>query len=130
MTDTTDIAALREACGILNDHGYLTKSGKIRSRNLAEAVRMIIEQSVGYAEQLEAERQRADKTEAKYTEVSGWYAKMKTRMLKAEAEIAALKAKLANPVVLPNRRDSGPAIMTYTDAIKAITAAGFMVKVE
>ncbi|MFS7385219.1 hypothetical protein AB6870_24590 [Rahnella inusitata] len=60
MTNTTDMAALREACGILNDHGYLTKSGKIRSSNLAEAVRMIIEQSVGYAEQLEAERQRAD----------------------------------------------------------------------
>ncbi|MBU9829831.1 hypothetical protein J1779_07790 [Rahnella sp. FC061912-K] len=60
MTDTTDIKALREACEILNDRGYITESGEICSRNLAVAVRMIIEQSVGYAEQLEAERQRAD----------------------------------------------------------------------
>ena len=63
MTDTKDIKALREACEILNDHGYMPESGEIRSSNLAEAVRMIIKQSVGYADQLEAERQRADKAE-------------------------------------------------------------------
>ncbi len=63
MTDKTDIKALCEACGILNDHGYLTKSGKIRASNLAEAVRMIIEQSVGYADQLEAERQQREAAE-------------------------------------------------------------------
>ena len=54
--------------------------------------------------QLEAERQRAadlvlhvntqanmrEKAEEKYAEVSGWYVKMKTRMLKAEEELAQL----------------------------------------
>jgi len=51
-------------------------------------------------------------------------------LIAATDEIAALKAKLANPVVLPNRRDSDPAILTYTDAIKAINVAGFTVKGE
>ncbi|NMC24724.1 MAG: hypothetical protein GYA32_13360 [Serratia sp.] len=100
MTDTTDTAALREACGILNDHGYLTKSGKIRSSNLAEAVRMIIEQSVGYAEQLEAERQRADE----YRDCIRVLAdQLSVNALPQEVieAVAAMKAQLVNPVVLP-----------------------------
>lgn len=50
------------------------------------------------------------------------------KVFESEAELLALKGKLANPVVLPNRRDSDPAILTYTDAIKAINEAGFTVK--
>lgn len=117
MTDTTDTAALREACGILNDHGYLTKSGIIRSSNLAEAVRMIIEQSVGYAGQLEAERQRCAESTEQYVDRTTALSFASQRAEKAEAEvtywcnlnaqkneeIAALKVKLANPVVLPAR---------------------------
>lgn len=123
MTNTTDIAALREACGILNDHGYLTKSGKIRSNNLAEAVRMIIEQSVGYAGQLEeerhkgdlwfgkvadleaalkAERQRAAGSEEELHKALHREKAVERKLLAAQEELAALKAKLANPVVLPS----------------------------
>jgi chromosome segregation ATPase len=81
-----------------------------------------------------------EKAEEKYTEVSGWYVKMKTRMLKAEEEIAALKAKLANPVVLPSRLPDegygGEAVRnwcrneTVADCARRITEAGFTVKGE
>lgn len=100
MTDTTDTAALREACEILNDHGYLTKSGKIRSSNLAEAVSMIIEQSVGYADQLEAERQRSTGSEEELHKALHREKAAERKLLAAQEEIAELKGKLANPVVL------------------------------
>ena len=93
MTDTTDIAALREVCEILNDHGYLTKSGKIRSSNLAEAVRMIIEQSVGCAEQLEAERQRCAEITEQYVDRTIALSFATQRAEAAEAELAALKGE-------------------------------------
>ncbi len=95
MTDTTGIKALREACEILNDHGYLTKSGKIRSSNLAEAVRMIIEQSVGYADQLEAERQRVAEITEQYVDRTTALSFATQRAEAAEKSNAFLKAELA-----------------------------------
>ena len=98
--------------------------------------------------QLEAERQRADRyhfvamsaleTQAEISEqlginedeCDGSPEQVHEKIEMLQKEISALKAKLANPVVLPNRRDSDPAILTYTDAIKAINAAGFTVKEE
>lgn len=140
MTDATDIKALREACEILNDHGYMPESGEIRSSNLAEAVRMIIKQSVGYADQLEAERQRTEKARERLGLDVAW----QQRALVAEKEIAALKAKLANPVVLPARctprvggdyeleliSGLGGELLVASDVISALHAAGFTVKGE
>ncbi|MBU9823133.1 hypothetical protein J1782_24895 [Rahnella sp. BCC 1045] len=81
-------------------------------------------------EQLEAERQRAAGSEEELHKALHREKAAERKLLAAREEIAKLKAKLANPVALPNRRDSDPAILTYTDAIKAINAAGFTVKVE
>lgn len=44
--------------------------------------------------------ERLEAAEAKYTEVSGWYAKMKTRMLAAEAELARRDKEAGEPVIL------------------------------
>lgn len=93
MTETTDTAALREACEILNDRGYITESGEICSRNLAVAVRMIIEQSVGYAEHLEAERQRAAGSEGELHKALHREKAAERKLLAAQGEIAALKGE-------------------------------------
>ncbi|KAB8307619.1 hypothetical protein EH227_16670 [Rouxiella chamberiensis] len=90
MTDTTDIAALRsEACGI---------------SRLFEAEKFI-EKVIGL---LEAERQRADNANDGWLKVIAERdaAEQKSRNYEQVAhglaeEIAALKDKLANPVVLP-----------------------------
>ena len=100
MTDTTDIKALRDQ----PDHDPYAL---VMAQNEALTKGIVVLQS-----QLEAERQRADKTEAKYTEVSGWYAKMKTRMLKAEAEIAALKGDQVPVALVDERQGSGGFCLT------------------
>lgn len=61
---------------------------------------------------LEAERQRADKVEIKYTEVSIWYVKMKTRMLKAEAEVAGMKGDQVPVALVDERQGSGGFCLT------------------
>ncbi|PKE31014.1 hypothetical protein CWS43_10070 [Rahnella sp. AA] len=118
MTDTTDISALREqaetakVCG-----GMFAISG---------------EQALSLLDQLEAERQRADKAQADmqfecdaHIETAESWREWKLRAITAETEIAALKARLANPVVLGSSD-----VMSRNFAIKAIIAAGFTVKGE
>lgn len=62
MTDTTDIAALREICGFLNEHGYDPGGDgeEVNVNNVAKTVRMILQQHCESSKELEAERQRAD----------------------------------------------------------------------
>lgn len=157
MTDKTDISPLissaisltekvMAARGVAElDRAAVAASGFVAKGLLTDLVKL-----------LEAERHRADKAQADmqfecdaHIDTAESWREWKLRAITAEEEIAALKtdiesyirisseltteveelrAKMANPVVLPNRRDSDPAILTYTDAIKAINAAGFATK--
>lgn len=86
MTDTTDIKALRrqaetvKACG-----GIFSISG---------------EQALSLLDQLEAERERADDAHKYGSERDSENESLMLTVGRLRLEIAALKAKLANPVVL------------------------------
>lgn len=67
--------------------------------NDAEMLCLLLELRRRRENQAEAERER-DELRGKYQEVSGWYAKMKTRMLSAEAELARRDAAASEPAVL------------------------------
>lgn len=130
MTDTTDTAAVSEQFKSIRDDVEFYEGTQ-------HCIAVPIKLAKALLGQLEAERQRADKAEADmqfecdaHIDTAESWREWKLRAITAAEEIAALKAKLANPVVLPNRRDSDPAILTYTDAIKAINEAGFTVKGE
>ncbi|THD55931.1 hypothetical protein ERD95_02180 [Enterobacteriaceae bacterium ML5] len=93
---------------------------------------------------LEAERQRADDEKAlnKHLDLAirqseGVNANLRRLAEKAEAEIAALKAKLANPVTLPDIRSEDfhetgwfQHIRYYRAVVRSIQVLGFTVKGE
>jgi len=60
---------------------------------------------------LEAERQRADKAESNYSDEADARKQVEQNYVRLEAEIAALKSRLANPVVLPVEIISGGCIL-------------------
>jgi hypothetical protein len=144
MTDTTDIAALMRDMRDLADrivecqgensdgeeiiHLYDQSDTTFKAQNILLVLNAF-----------EAERQRA------YNANDGWLkviaerdeARMtcdmyRDRFLSAEAEITALKAKLANPVVLTSRysRVNWADSFDASEIITAIHAAGFTVKGE
>lgn len=128
MTDTTDIAALREASEIGESSDWMTWP-KVDPAKLKQVLNL-----------LEAERQRADyavKVKDNDEQTALYWAKIAAEAL---AEIAALKAKLANPVVLPAKLPDegygGEAVRnwwrnkTVTDCARRIAEAGFTVKGE
>lgn len=133
MTDTTDIKALSSKIVYqLMDLGCAEEG--VEERAVAFVSSMISKtveaerQRVAIIEQTSQMRlERANANEAYYKEMEKYADKLEKAGLQLEAENEALKAKLANPVVLPSRQPD-LAILTYTDAINAINAAGFMVK--
>lgn len=155
MTDTTDIAALRE----------LLRHESLESDHHVGVTVTTLRLLLSKADTLEAERQRAERGEAAAGIIQQMYNERKTeesaadlynRLLRteetliastdllsaAEAEIAALKAKLANPVVFPERKKASfysyyqfsnkDLASVYNGAIREIkhklNAAGFTVK--
>lgn len=129
MTDKTDIAALR---------GRLIAIADVEELH-SFAIYLI--------DQLEAERQRADANEPARCEGVPQHVHdmidMQETIDELRAEIAALKAKLANPIVLPKRSVDEVMIMSGFDrqyaegwvsandnGIYEINAAGFTVKGE
>lgn len=97
MTDTTDIKALREGLVELLDH-VDSYGGKCWL--FPEDVRSIISS----LDQLEAERQLAAGSEEELHKALHREKAAERKLLAAQEEIAALKAKLANPVALPERK--------------------------
>lgn len=136
MTDTTDIAALREKFESVFD-GNKERNKYHPDVYVAYPTRAAWKYyQMGnelHLSQLEAERQRADKADSRLHEVS-------VHCANVEAELSALKAKLANPVVLPDKLPDegygGEAVRnwcrneTVTDCARRITEAGFTVKEE
>lgn len=134
MTDTTDIAALPKMtlddllirCTDYEDGSLSMDAGELKMLNQHISL-------------LEAERQRAadlvlhvntqanmrEKAEKERDGVVKNYNRVTDERNSALYEIAALKAKLANPVVLGSSD-----VMSRNFAIKAINAAGFTVKGE
>ncbi|MFU2318953.1 hypothetical protein [Rahnella sp. PCH160] len=110
MTDTTDIKALLgnlkfyagEASCHPDPNYYLEFEKLCTPTNILTVIGV-----------LEAERQRADKAQTDmqfecdaHIETAESWREWKLRAVTAEAELAALKAKLANPVVLPPRKNA------------------------
>jgi hypothetical protein len=91
MTDTTDIAALRE----LLSHENLESDHHVGVT--VTTLRLLLSK----ADALEAERQRAAGSEEELHKALHREKAAERKLLAAKEEIAALKAKLANPVVLP-----------------------------
>lgn len=94
MTDTTDIKALLEKINTQTNSYDTVIIRDFEAKQLIAA--------------FEAERQRADKAEADmqfecdaHIDTAESWREWKLRAITAAEEIAALKAKLANPVVLP-----------------------------
>lgn len=121
MTDTTDIKALRER--MMQQREAALTGNAPRFEDCELLVCDLLRALTLSNKQLEAERHRAD------------YGQQVINQSNAECdrlinEIAEMKAKLANPVVLPERRLPTPSILTFSDAIKAINKAGFTVKGE
>ncbi|ADW76551.1 hypothetical protein Rahaq_4976 (plasmid) [Rahnella aceris] len=148
MTDTTDIAALREKYEL---------ALKDLTERLMECNRLnyCMDEITAFAafsstviDQLEAERQRGDALQAEGDEFRRRLKLERSILEDADKELAALKAKLANPVVLPARfkpevskvdvfkgspvmkLDTTGGWLNRTGAIVAINAAGFTVKGE
>jgi chromosome segregation ATPase len=84
---------------------------------------VIAREIIAVLDQLEAERQRADAAESNYSNEADSRKRVEQNYVRLEAEIAVLKAKLANPVVLGSSD-----VMSRNFAVKAIIAAGFTVK--
>ena len=122
MTDKTDIAAqLSKRILHYADMASCTSEGtSVLGADLLKLIGDTINDLIG---KLEAELQRADELrvglESEISHSNRCIAKINT----LEEELAALKAKLANPVVL-NSSD----VMSRNFVIKAIHAAGFTVK--
>ena len=126
MTDTTDIKVLRAGLTEQLDHmecyggkGWVSQ----------EDIRSIL----NALDQLEAELQRADDNSAECQRQASKVGRIKHELNKAEAELAALKGELANPVVLPERWkpcDCIDCAYAYDSEAtkKAINEAGFTVK--
>lgn|GEM_PF-5959064 len=127
MTDTTDIKAL------LNEL-RVTSTEKAGESEVARRVLILFDQ-------LEAERQRADKAEARVAELEQvWPTGTPLRLVLDEN--ISLKAKLDNPVVFPERKKASfysdyqfsnkDLASVYNGAIREIKhklhAAGFTVK--
>lgn len=142
MTDTTDMAALRKRLqSAISQHEMMMGCVMGISR-----VDPMYQQYLDALNELEAERQRAGtqiedlEKRLRYTEETLIAAN--DLLAVAEAENAALKAKLANPVVLPHdiliSRDAHEtrqcAAAGYNDAMRdakgCIIEAGFTVKGE
>lgn len=133
MTDTTDIEALRNAVKAAADCGYVHPvyvDGRFLKSLLDQ-----LESEIQWTEELK--QMRDSWRESAYRNTH--------RAEKAEAEIAALKAKLANPVVLPElcsvvegEYADSPQITPDPDGylfyshkvIESIIIAGFTVKGE
>ncbi len=147
MTDTTDIKALRDAATKYAksleahirtplDHDLFRAmdlacwelTGLIGNNELSVVINLL--------DQLESERQRADDEAAlnKHLDLAirqseGVNANLRRLAEKAEAELAALKAKLANPVDLhPTCHFYGNQYLNKRATIAAIITAGFTVK--
>ena len=161
MTDTTDIAALREAAmkatpgpwSVARDgsvisnqyHPLATVSDgfhRLRSDGEtgqdAEFIALANPATIlSLLGQLEAERQRADELQRLVHAEASSFANERVRADKLAAHIEALKAKLENPVVLPQRYvcegyhlEPEPEGECYDrdEVIEAIQIAGFTVK--
>ncbi|MGV0084211.1 hypothetical protein EEAAV_10140 [Rahnella aceris] len=107
MTVTSDITA-QLAKRILHYADMADLTSEKSSVFGADLIRLTGETIANLLDKLEAERQRADDEKAlnKHLDLAirqseGVNANLRRLAEKAEAEIAALKAKLANPVVLP-----------------------------
>ena len=121
MTDTTDIKALRERLIAIGD------------------VEELHSFAIFLIDQLEAERQRADVAWEHWQAAQIVLGEQAEQIIILNREIAALKAKLANPVVLPAKEwddgsDKQLCILNgkYNRAVnhcsEAISKAGFTVK--
>lgn len=135
MTDTTDIKALREASEIGESSDYMTWP----TVDPAKLKRVL--------DRLEAERQRADDLNYDLGQLQTNNVELSRECLQYKSELAELKAKLANPVVLKpaykqsdyNRMGLEPSdayglawgsSATRDDCVKQIREAGFTVKGE
>lgn len=149
MTDTTDIKALRAETWDLHTMQDATEFAD-RLLDLLEAERQRADANTQEIRRLEFQWENRAPTQWAYDQTCTALHAQRERAEKAEAEIAVLKAKLANPVVLrkviePDDVDSildptaNPdeyakcvgsdmwnAAMTF--AVKATYAAGFTVK--
>lgn len=130
MTDTTDIKALREGLqSAISQHEMMMGCVMGLSR-----VDPMYQQCLDALNDLEAERQRAD-VEHKYaSERDTENESLMLTVGRLREEIAALKAKLANPVVMPKYAGDLNHEMAFLRGVEAtarkITAAGFTVKGE
>lgn len=143
MTDTTDTAALSDQFKSIRDDVEFYEGTQ-------HCIAVPIKQAKALLDHLEAERQRADAnaqgirklesqwehrspTQWAYDQACAALHAQRERAEKAEAELAALKGKLANPVVLPERWkpcDCIDCAYAYDSEAtkKAINEAGFTVK--
>lgn len=159
MTDTTDIAALRNKFG---NKLPTPEQARERFTELLNSPHgtswFLAPHAIALLDALEAERQRADAnaqeirrlefqwenrapTQWAYDQACSALHAQRERAEKAEAEIESLKAKLANPVVLKDFRTTSIQstrpfnlfdiiIATQGADAEAIIAAGFTVKGE
>ena len=119
MTDTTNISALRDQWSMLHER-----------KDLDVFICTVLTA-------LEAESQRADDAERakenstyEWSEAQSNYDSARRKIRSAEAEIAALKAKLANPVVLTGGsiKPDGKIWYSDTNIIKILKDYGVEVK--
>lgn len=113
MTDKADVAALTnerllEIKSILSgfEDGYDTVDDK-ENYEAMRGAQLLIDELISLRVQLEAERQRADR---RAKENYGNKCKVDNCMstiADLKEELTELKAKLANPVVLPTRKNAG-----------------------
>lgn len=120
MTDTTDIAALRNKFGTKLPTADDAKEKFIELLNGPHAYSWFLSPYVvALLDAFEAERQRANESGERFYKAVQYGAKL-------EAEIAALKCKLANPVVLPTPFCAVTDYVYDAEATQeAINAAGF-----